>query len=148
MNQESKWGAKEAAKAGQKFRREARNIFAEYEHDLKKKLEEVRIIVKKRPRWLARLERATGWNIWLWFASFFVDLNASDKALIFETPGDFLARKHHEAVAKRSPVMVTKPTTTGKESGEIADLIEPTTSSTMPKQLEYQVAAPTGEAAG
>lgn len=108
------WGSKEAKKAGQKFRREARNIFSEYQKALFKKLEDVRILIRPKPRFIPR-------KVWLWFADIFVDLNSADKALVFETPSDFLTRKHHEAVAKRSTM---RPVADEEESDDIDELLE------------------------
>lgn len=117
-----KWSAKEAAKAGQKFRREARNIFADYQRDLFKKLDEVRLIIRPRPTWMPR-------KVWLWFANIFVDLNSADKALVFESPSEYLTRKHHEAVQVRGGHLETvqDDTEEGAEfetSDEIGDLLD------------------------
>lgn len=98
-NMETHWSSKEAKKAGQKFRREARSIFAEYQSDLQKKLEEVRLIIKPRPKIVPR-------KVWLWLSGIFVDMNNPNKALVFESPSDFLTRKHYEAVAKRDKISV------------------------------------------
>lgn len=126
MNQ-PKWSSKEAAKAGQKFRREARGIFAEYQKSLFKKLDEVRVIIRPRPRIIPR-------KVWLWFANIFVDLNNADKALVFETPADFLTRKHHEARKRegRAPAAVDETIAEEEqgedeyeESDEINDLLPP-----------------------
>lgn len=115
-----KWSAKEAKKAGQKFRREARNIFAEYQRDLFKKLEEVRVVIRPKPRWIPR-------PMWLWFADIFVDLNNPNKSLIFETPSDFLTRKHREAVARgeKLPEAEEGDDDEYEESDEMTDLLPP-----------------------
>lgn len=109
------WSSKEAKKAGQKFRREARNIFAEYQKSLADKLDEVRLVIRPRPRFFPR-------RVWLWLTNIFIDLSAPNKALIFESPQEFLTRKHNEAVARQ-----TKERIEGaefEESDEVADLID------------------------
>ena len=93
MSDTENWSSKKAKKAGQAFRREARGVFEEYQESLFKKIEEVRVIIRPRPRWIHR-------KIWLWLGDFFVDLNNANKALVFETPPEFLTRKHTEAVAR------------------------------------------------
>lgn len=115
---QEKWSGKQAAKAGQKFRREARDIFAEYENGLKKKLEELRVIVRIKPRWIPR-------PVWLWFADIFVDLHSGiDQALVFETPSAYLTRKHHEAAGKQEEMQEDRGEMDEyEESDEIADLL-------------------------
>ena len=142
MSEERKWSAKEAAKAGQKFRREARQIFSQYQKDLTGKLDEVRLIIRPRPRLIPR-------KVWLWCTNLFVDLNNANKALIFESPSDYLTRKHNEAVAqapkKDTPQEFgdTDDTDEWEESDEIGDLIEKdTVTGSVKKGLEYQVSKP------
>lgn len=124
MNKEyehERWGSKEAKKAGQKFRREARNIFAEYQKSLADKLDEIRLIIRPRPFWMPR-------KVWLWFADFFVDFNsAANKALIFESPSDYLTRKHNEAVSRTVKTNGGQQEEQGaeyEESDEIEDLVD------------------------
>ena len=107
------WSAKEAKKAGQKFRREARSIFAEYQRNLTNKLEAVRIQIRPRPKWIPH-------KAWLWMAEIFVDLSLADAATEFETPDNFLARKHREAVAQQRDAVVYG----GAGSTSIDDLID------------------------
>lgn len=120
MTQE-KWSGKEAAKAGQMFRREARSIFAEYQKSLMQKLDEVRVIIRPRPRWVPRAA-------WLWLANIFVDLNNSNKALVFETPQDYIVRKHKEAVAQQSQKQAAPSGfETGFEYTGTNEMVEPLT---------------------
>ena len=126
MTQQEHLSKKEAVVLGQKYRREARRIFAEYQQALFKKLENVRILIRPRPRYMPR-------KVWLWIANIFVDLNSSDKALIFETPQEFLVRKHIEAVELKKKQMAVpfdpkKVQVTSNESEDIEDLLHETLS--------------------
>ncbi len=105
-----KWSGKEAKKAGQKFRREAHSIFAEYQKGLMEKLEEVRVIIRPRPRWISR-------GIWLWLTNKFVDINNANKALVYESPQQYLARKHNDALEARKNMRPLNST-------EVEDLIK------------------------
>ncbi len=102
-----KWSAKEAKKASQKFRREANTIFSEYRNNLMKKLDEMRIIIKPRPRWMPR-------KVWMWFSNIFVDLNSPNKALVVESPQDFLVRKHKESLGQTSEELAKSMRENGK----------------------------------
>lgn len=119
MSQE-KWSAKEAAKAGQKFRREARSIFEGYQKALFVRLEEARLIIRPRPRWMPRT--IFGRNPWLWLTDFFVDTSKINTAAMVETPSDYLTRKHHEAVQIKNGHMETVPEGTAAKEAAIEEL--------------------------
>lgn len=98
MEQDLHWSAKEAAKAGQKFRREARSVFAEYQRNLMQHLEEIRLTLKPKPRWVPQ-------KMWWWMLGIFVNTDKLNTPGEVESPNDFLARKHHEEVAHRRKIL-------------------------------------------
>lgn len=117
------WSAKEAKKAGQKFRREAKSIFADYQKSLVKHLNEMRLVLRPRPRYVPK-------PVFDWARNFFMDTSRLNSPVVMESPSDYLMRKHHEAVARQkghSAVPVVEEEEEGaewQESDEIGDILD------------------------
>lgn len=69
------FSSKQAKKAAQQYRREARNVFSGYQHQLKDALGSFNKVLKKRPKYIPN---------WAWRigASIFIDIKAIEKPLI------------------------------------------------------------------
>lgn len=79
-------------KKARDYRREARQVFGEYQKNLMARLEEMRIIIRPRPKFVPRFA-------WKFFMNIFLDMEKAQSAPVVESPQDFLVRKHGEAQA-------------------------------------------------